>query len=85
MADEKDKAAPKKTTCPVTRKDFLEHAKAQTIVLGDLGSVVASVKEFSTGSFGWNANDKVVVVIDGDPVKVQVGINLTVVGSKEVK
>jgi len=41
------------------------------------------VKEFSTGSFGWYLNGKIVVTVDGKPCSVQVGMNLTVVGSKE--
>jgi len=41
------------------------------------------VKEFSTGSFGWYLNGKILVPIDGKNVSVQVGMNLTVVGSKE--
>ena len=44
---------------------------------------LADVKEFSTGSFGWYLNGKIVVNVDGKPCSVQVGMNLTVVGSKE--
>jgi hypothetical protein len=75
----------KKSKCEITREEFLDAAKAQTLQLGDLGSAVAVVKEFSTGSFGWNANDKVTVNLGGKAVKVQVGVNLTVVGSKGAK
>ena len=42
------------------------------------------MKEFSTGSFGWNLNTKVIVDVGGQPVNVQVGMNLTVVGSKDL-
>jgi hypothetical protein len=42
------------------------------------------VKEFSTGSLGWYLNGKVSVEIDGRPVAVQIGMNLTIVGSKEL-
>jgi hypothetical protein len=44
----------------------------------------AEVKEFSTGSFGWYLNGKVTLDVGGTPVNVQVGVNLTVVGSKEL-
>jgi hypothetical protein len=41
-------------------------------------------KEFSTGSLGWNVNDKINVDIGGTLVTVQIGMNLTIVGSKEL-
>ena len=47
--------------------------------------MIANVKEFSTGSFGWNLNAKTVVTIDGKALSVQIGMNLTVVGSKEAE
>jgi hypothetical protein len=40
-------------------------------------------KPFSTGSFGWYLNGKTVIEIDGKAVSVQIGMNMTVVGSKE--
>lgn len=73
----------KKTTCPITRKEFRVKAKPLGVVI-DGQNVGAEVKEFSTGSFGWFLNSKITVLIDGVPVKVQVGLNLTVVGSKEL-
>jgi hypothetical protein len=42
------------------------------------------VKEFSTGSLGWYLNGKTTIEIDGKPVAVQIGLNLTIVGSKEL-
>ena len=47
--------------------------------------MTAMVKQFSTGSLGWNISAKFTPIIDGEPVKVQIGLNLTVVGSKEMK
>ena len=73
----------KKTTCPITRKEFRAKAKPLGVVI-DGQNVGAEVKEFSTGSFGWFLNSKITVLIEGVPVKVQVGLNLTVVGSKEL-
>ncbi|HZT81511.1 MAG TPA: hypothetical protein VFA26_14895 [Gemmataceae bacterium] len=73
----------KKTSCPITRADFRGHAKPITVKIGDK-EYVAVPKEFSTGSLGWNINDKAVVEINGKAVTVQIGMNLTVVGSKEL-
>jgi hypothetical protein len=70
-----------KSKCPITLEQFREHAKTVPVVIGDR-TVSAGVKEFSSGSLGWYANDKVVMKIDGVEVKVQVGLNLTIIGSK---
>ena len=40
----------------------------------------AEVKEFSTGSLGWYLNGKTTIDVDGTPVSVQIGMNLTIVG-----
>lgn len=77
----KTKAVKQSTPCPVSKEQFKTHAKPLLVNI-DSHSLVASPKEFSTGSIGWFAGEKIVVMIDGVPVKVQVGINLTVVGSK---
>ena len=47
--------------------------------------LIADKREFSTGSFGWYHNGKTTITVDGKPLSVQVGINLTVVGSKEAE
>jgi hypothetical protein len=73
----------KKTSCPISRPDFRAKAKAVTVVICDQ-RLVAEVKEFSTGSLGWYLNGKTTIDIDGTPVSVQIGLNLTVVGSKEL-
>jgi len=73
-----------KTTCPISRADFL--AKATPLKIDINGSaMVAEPREFSTGSFGWYVNGKTTQVIDGKTISVQVGMNLIVVGSKEAK
>lgn len=72
---------PAKTKCPITVEQFRKSATPMTVKIGE-SMLAANTKEFSTGSFGWFANDKITVLLDGVPVKVQVGINLTVVGSK---
>jgi hypothetical protein len=73
----------KKTACPVTRGQFRANAKPITVTIAGVPQV-AEVKEFSTGSLGWYLNGKTVVEIDGVAVQVQIGLNLTIVGSKEL-
>ena len=73
----------KKTSCPITRAEFAQHAKPVEVQIGDK-KYTATPKEFSTGSLGWNINDKVTIDIGGKAVTVQIGMNLTVVGSKDL-
>ena len=73
-----------KNPCPISKTLFLE--KAEAVRLSINGSeMLADRREFSTGSFGWYLNGKTVITVDGKPLSVQVGINLTVVGSKEAE
>ncbi len=72
-----------KTTCPITRSQFLAAAKPLTVTINNV-PLQAVVKEFSTGSLGWYLNGKTTVEVDGQPVSVQIGLNMTVVGSKEL-
>ena len=73
----------KKTSCPISRAQFRAHARPISVTIGDR-TFTAAVKEFSTGSLGWNVNEKTTVEIDGKPVSVQIGMNMTIVGSKEL-
>ncbi len=73
-----------KSPCPVSLSQFLEKAEPLKVVINGQ-EMLAEVKSFSTGSFGWYINGKTVVNIDGKPVSVQIGMNLTVVGSKEAE
>jgi hypothetical protein len=66
----------------LTRSEFRNHAVALPVVINGVPHT-AIVKEFSTGSLGWNINAKTEVTVNGKPVKVQIGLNLTIVGSKE--
>ncbi len=75
---------PPKTTCPISRSDFLSKAEPLKIDVGGF-PLVAEPREFSTGSFGWYVNGKATLVVDGKSLSVQVGMNLIVVGSKETK
>jgi hypothetical protein len=73
----------KKSTCPITRAEFRAKAKPVTVTIAGQ-TLVADVKEFSTGSLGWYLNAKMAVEVGGTPVNVQIGLNLTIVGSKEL-
>ena len=73
----------KKSVCPVTRSEFRSRARPVTVTIGDAPMAVPT-KEFSTGSFGWYLNGKTMIEIDGTPVAVQLGLTLTVIGSKEL-
>lgn len=72
-----------KTTCPITRKQFTQAAKPVEVII-DGKTFSVNVKEFSTGSLGWYLNGKTTIQVDGTPVAVQIGLNLTIVGSKEL-
>ena len=73
----------KKSSCPITRAEFRAKAKPLTVTVNGK-DYQAVVKEFSTGSLGWNVNDKVNIDLDGKLVTVQIGMNLTIVGSKDL-
>jgi len=73
-----------KNPCPVSRPQFLEKAEAVKVTINGQ-EMIADKREFSTGSFGWYINGKVNITVDGKAVPVQIGLNLTVVGSKEAE
>ena len=72
----------KKTVCPVTRREFRQHAVALPVQIGEL-TLQADVKEFSTNSLGWNLSEKKDVQLNGKKVHCQIGLNVTIIGSKE--
>ena len=74
---------PPKTICPISRPDFLAKAEPLKIDVGGF-PMVADPREFATGSFGWYVNGKATQVVNGKTVSVQVGMNLIVVGSKDM-
>lgn len=73
----------KKTACAVDRKEFREHAKPVEVIINGV-PLLAEVKEFSTGSLGWYLNGKTTCKIGDKLVPVQIGLNLTIVGSKDL-
>ena len=70
-----------KTKCPLTKDEFVRAAKPISVVVNGV-PMAASVKEFSTGSFGWYLNGRTVIEVAGEQVTAQIGMNLTAVGSK---
>ncbi|MBS1119056.1 MAG: uncharacterized protein H6Q90_1284 [Deltaproteobacteria bacterium] len=77
-------AMPPKTSCPVSLTQFQEKAEPLKVSINGQ-EMLAEVKAFSTGSFGWYLNGKTVVTIDGKAVSVQIGMNMTIVGSKDAE
>jgi hypothetical protein len=73
-----------KSPCPLSKTQFLEKAESVKLTIGT-SEIIADKREFSTGSFGWYHNGKTTITVDGKPLAVQVGINLTVVGSKDAE
>ena len=73
-----------KSPCPLSKTQFLEKAEPVKIMIGT-NEIIADKREFSTGSFGWYYNGKTTILVDGKPMSVQIGMNLTVVGSKEAE
>lgn len=59
-----------------------EPSRIVLAVGGQETTLVAEPREFSTGSLGFYAQGK---VLDKDGHKYQVGINITLVGSKDLK
>lgn len=72
-----------KSSLAITREQFRTQAKPIPVVINGK-ELVAMAKEFSTGSLGWNINDKLQVEVAGHTVTVQVGLNLTIIGSKDL-
>lgn len=42
-------------------------------------------KEFSTGSVGWYSSNKGTIIVNGEEVRCNINVTITVVGSKEWK
>jgi hypothetical protein len=72
-----------KTTCPISRPEFHKDAKSVELTINGI-PMIAEVREFSTGSLGWYLNGKTTVKVGEKNVTVQIGLNMTIVGSKEL-
>lgn len=77
----------KASKCPFSRKelsDLVASGKVPPLEIKvGTQTVNAEFRQFSTGSFGFYFNGKVPTSVDGKAVSLQVGANLTIVGSKE--
>lgn len=82
-----DKPAAKTPKCPVSREQFTKEAKPGTVTV-DIGGkkheLLAGIKHFESGSEGWYGGGKIIVTLDGIPCEAQVGINITLIGSKDL-
>jgi hypothetical protein len=67
----------------VTRAEFRHDAQPVQVTINGI-PMTAEVKEFSTGSLGWYLNGKANIKVGDKSVSVQIGMNLTIVGSKEL-
>lgn len=67
--------------CAVTRKQWADDAP-QTIVITVNGTTIAAGKrDFSSGSFGFYVNEKIIIMVGDTPVKFQCNLNMTAVNS----
>lgn len=67
------------------RAAFLEKAPATLVVKVDGLEMLATKQEFSTGSVGYYLTGKHNVMVDGKLIPLQLGFNLTAIGSKPEK
>jgi hypothetical protein len=72
-----------KKICPISRNQFRMGAKDVPIQI-NATPLVAPPKEFATGSLGWNFNGQVTLEVNGVRVPCQVGVNITISGSKDL-
>ncbi len=72
------------TKCPISRAEFKAHAEPLPLSIGESKSL-GMPREFSSRSLGWYFGEKVMVSVNGSPVKCQVTCSVVVVGSKEAK
>ncbi len=73
-----------KRECQVSREEFNSNAKSVPVNFDGYGIMNALPREFSTGSFGWYANGKLQMQVNGIVCDVQIGVTMTVIGSKEL-
>ena len=78
MAKKKDQS---ETPSQISPELFAKAAKPLLVDI-DGKQQVAGVKQFSTGSLGWYSNDKMIVVVDGVPLKCTVATTIIVINSK---
>lgn len=72
--------------CPSSKQQFRTHAPAGTEVVAKIAEGIdLTAKEFSTGGFGYVDCGKIVLDIDGVPVKCRVMISASVIDSNHAE
>jgi len=73
----------------ISKTEFKKKAELlQVQVLSEAGLAAEfdlDPREFSSGSFGWFASEKVSIPVGGTRVRCQMSVNLTVIGSKNAR
>ena len=71
------------STANVTRAQFAASTASVKVTLPDGTVLECAPREFSTGSLGYQGNGKATVTLaDGTVLRCQVGLTITVIGSK---
>jgi hypothetical protein len=76
-----------KTVCSITRNEFAQRAKTVKVTVeyeGKTSTFLVSPREFESGSMGYNLSDKATFTMEGRDVRMQLGMNITVIGSKDL-
>lgn len=73
-----------KKSCPIKKSVFLSVAEPLTVEIAGQSFQIAP-RSFTSGSVGYYATGKVNVMVDGKLVPLQLGLNLTVIGSKDAE
>lgn len=69
-------------SCPITREQFSEAKPIEVEIAGTKHTL--HPRTFASDSLGWNLNAKGVVEVDGVQCDVQIGLNVTIIGSKKL-
>lgn len=78
-----------KSKCLVSRQEFHDHARSLDVVMDTItseqvGGFTLEPREFSTRSLGWYMSGKGFITVNGQQVGVQIGVTVTMIGSKEL-
>ncbi len=74
----------KTTSCPVTMDEFMKTKKMIKVETEDQ-MFLCVPRDFASGSFGYNVNGKLTIMIGDIPVPFQFTGNITAIGSKPPK
>lgn len=77
----------RKTEFPLARDTFMDDEEVPATLSVKIGerTIILAKKQFSTGSLGFHASEKISLETGGEEVKYQLGFLLTAVGSKEAE